>query len=126
MIYTKNFYSYRYNNEFINEMTALLIISLTDLYKGLNEAIIQNEPKIFIQQLTRSHFVLVLINNENLGFTASQIKKVMLERACSEISFQLLDSFRKSYSLEISRLTDKLGHFEKHTRYKTSFRKFMN
>ncbi len=120
MIYPENFYGYRYDQEFVKEMTTLLIISLTDLHESLNDAMVKNEPSIFIKKLIHSQFCLVLINNENLNFTSGQIKKIMTGRSAIEPSFQLVESFRKSCSDEICRLTEKLGYFEKFSHFKTS------
>ena len=120
MIYPKSFYSYRYDTDFIKEMTALLLISLNDLYKSVNEAMTENEPRIFLRKLNRSQFALVLINSENLNFTTRQIKQTMLSHSCSEISFQLLHSFRKACLVEIGILTEKLGYFERSSPFQTS------
>lgn len=120
MIYPKNFYSYRYDADFIKEMTALLLISLNDLYKSVNESITENEPRIFLRKLNRSQFALVLINSENLNFATNQIKQTMLKQSSSEVSFQLLHAFRKACLIEISILTEKLGYFDKVSPFQTS------
>ncbi|MEY4930139.1 MAG: hypothetical protein RI909_863 [Bacteroidota bacterium] len=118
MIYPDSFYSYRYDPEFVKEMTTLLISNLTDLSKSLNEAIIKNEPNLFIQQLTFSQFALVLVSNEDLSLTTYQIKKGMTENSSIEESFHLVAPFKKLCSYEINRLNQKLSHFEKFSRFK--------
>ena len=101
-------------------MTTLLITNLNDLSKSLNEAIIKNEPNIFIQQSSFSQFALVLICNEDLSFTTNQIKKGMMESSSIEASFHLIAAFKKSCAYEITRLNQKLSHFEKLSRFKSS------
>ena len=93
---------------------------LTDLYNGLNEAIFKNEPKIYNQRLNQSHFVLILINNENLITITKTIKEIMALRSSGEIDFQILSSFRKSCMQEINMLTEKLVIFERLDPYLSS------
>lgn len=113
MNHSNTLYGYEYHPGFIKEMTGLLINNLTDLYHGLNEAIVKNEPKIYVQRLNQSHFVLILINNQNLISLTQEIRNILVVRPSDGIDFQILNSFRKSCMQEIDMLTKKLSSLEK-------------
>ena len=113
MIHSNNLYGHEFHPGFIKEMTGLLINNLTNLYNGLNEAVIKNEPKIYNQRLNQSHFVLILINNQNLITITNTIKEIMALPSSDGIDFKILNSFRKSCMQEINMLTEKLAIFER-------------
>jgi hypothetical protein len=104
-----------YDPAFVKQITGLFIINIQELRDSLTHAIKTDEPAPYLQKLHKAKTTLTLISNETLLNKAEMIRQEINEKPVSHIDCRLLNSFRKTCTREIEKLSARMKFYESYS-----------